>query len=153
MWCPVCSRNNTKKVSVLDPAWQAGHERCSDCGYQAHWEDFFVSPQRQCRCGHEDPQHNGPCTGLQGPGIPCECRGFHEADPEYQGCILTYERLVWKLGKVEGFLAKRLGLDSTNARERLMDLDKMGDLQEDAVVSEWHADLACYLHWTKAGTL
>jgi 8-oxo-dGTP diphosphatase len=40
MKCPKCSSKNTKNVSVLDPNWRVGNQRCKDCGYQGDWGLF-----------------------------------------------------------------------------------------------------------------
>jgi hypothetical protein len=42
--CPKCQSKNTKKVSVGDPAWYNGHQRCLDCSYQEHWGLFCDPP-------------------------------------------------------------------------------------------------------------
>lgn len=147
-FCPVCGRCTVSMVSVYDPRWHAGHNRCQTCGYQAFWSEF-AGPGRQCWCGHEVPQHGKDgCTGLRGEGKRCHCRGFMEPPEEYQGCIATYEYLKGKLTKIETFLGNRMKLDpSIPFRDQLIDLDKVGSLPEDEVVAEWHADLAHFLIW------
>lgn len=148
MSCPICGRMDVVEVSVYDPQWHAGHNRCQTCGYRAFWAEF-AGPVHQCWCGHEDLEHGEEgCRGLRGEGKPCHCRAFKEPPEEYQGCIATYEHLRDKLTKIEGFLARRLKLDpSRSFRDQLIDLDKVGSLPEDEVVAEWHADLAHFLIW------
>ena len=44
MKCPKCQSTDTKKVSVNDPAWAVGHQRCNNCGHQCHWNQFYDPP-------------------------------------------------------------------------------------------------------------
>lgn len=41
MKCPSCNSFETKKVSVIDPKWQSGHQRCKSCSYQDDWIKFL----------------------------------------------------------------------------------------------------------------
>ncbi len=40
MKCPKCNSQNTNIVSVIDPNWQIGHQRCKNCNYQDDWLKF-----------------------------------------------------------------------------------------------------------------
>ena len=44
MKCPKCESKNTKKVSVIDPKWHVGHQRCNECGFQDDWGLFCDPP-------------------------------------------------------------------------------------------------------------
>ena len=44
MKCPKCGSTDTKKVSVLDPNWKPGAQRCNACQHQEHWLAFCSKP-------------------------------------------------------------------------------------------------------------
>lgn len=46
MKCPKCLSADTKKVSVRDPAWKVGAQRCQQCAHQDNWGEFCDPPIR-----------------------------------------------------------------------------------------------------------
>lgn len=46
MKCLECKSTDTKKVSVRDPGWKIGAQRCNQCGHQDDWGEFCEPPFR-----------------------------------------------------------------------------------------------------------
>ena len=40
MQCPKCGSRDVKRVSIIDPYWSLGGEKCNYCQYQDHWTFF-----------------------------------------------------------------------------------------------------------------
>jgi len=62
-------------------------------------------------------------------------------------CILTYEKSIEELERIELRLAKDLGLDDAGIHQTLLHLDSMGELKETDLVRDWREALAECIDW------
>ncbi len=86
--------------------------------------------------------------GQTGAGQPfwIEPNTRDDATSDMDGCIDTFEKCEARLSAVEQVLAKRFDLQG-NIRPQLLALDQANELEEDHIVSDWHAHLSSYLDW------
>lgn len=69
-----------------------------------------------------------------------------DIDPE---CLMTFEKAITNLTRLDNILAERLNLDPYTARVNIIALDRANRLVEDEVVADWHCAYAWYVDYLR----